>query len=197
MITHLPVPALQTGKSEYKKVDGFVRTILWILRCQTSVPEPGNKCSSLSDPSWALTWKCTGSPPMCPDPRETRSCQSRHPASSRSTFDNLALGQCGGVPSITPPPKYAKSISQKEKHSIMKKHLRDSSLAVYFHQPNWNSQLLYLFFSAVIWSCKHIFWVVQTTNCHLLVGIFWEGSFLHLPCVCPDEVNTRSSGRLQ
>lgn len=31
MITHLSITALQTGKSEYKRVDGSVQMILWIL----------------------------------------------------------------------------------------------------------------------------------------------------------------------
>lgn len=124
---------------------------------------------------------------MCPDPCETRFCQSRHPASRRSTFGNQALGQCGGILSITPAWKHLKSISEvKVFHSgeALERQFFSS-----FHQLNWNSSLLYLLYSAVIWSWKQIFWVVHTRNCHLLVGVLWEGSFISM-CVQMNEVDT-------
>ena len=113
-VTHLSIPDLQTGKMEYKK--GSVLTILWILSVPDGCPRARKEMLGLVRPllSSDLEVHMQMAPlTMCPSPCEMRAGQSECLAPSRSTLANQALGQCGVMLSITSPPTYAKSISQK------------------------------------------------------------------------------------
>lgn len=57
-ITHLSIPALQTGKTEYKKAEGSVLTILWIWSVPDGCPRAREEVLSLARPPRALMWEC-------------------------------------------------------------------------------------------------------------------------------------------
>lgn len=72
---------------------------------------------------------------VSPGPCRTRSWPSGRPASHSSTLATQVPGQCVVIPIITPPPKCAKSISQKQKDSILANHLRALCFPQKFVRP--------------------------------------------------------------
>lgn len=115
-ITHLSISTLQTRKTECKNATlTELRDPSWWSSSARVVSQSQEGVAQLSQIPLKLQVivRVQMSPlAMCLDPCKTRSCQSVCPASSKSKLADQALGQHLVIPSIAPPTKYAKSISE-------------------------------------------------------------------------------------
>lgn len=79
MITHLAIPALQTGKTEHKEAEGSILMILWILSMPDGHHRARKEKLGLLRPLWSSDSEAhvqMAPLTVSPGPCRTRSCQA-------------------------------------------------------------------------------------------------------------------------